>query len=113
MEYHPNQTSDSTSAEISKYLRTIFINLTNIQGLYDKNPKQFKNTKFIPEISWKEFYKISKKIKFKPGQHFVLDKIAAKIILENKIPTYIFGKNLKNLDNFLKNKKFVGTKIEG
>tara|TARA_Y100000034_G_C6869145_1_gene396530 strand:+ start:490 stop:1176 length:687 start_codon:yes stop_codon:yes gene_type:complete len=113
LEYHPDQTSDSTSAEIAESLKTIFINLTNVSGLYDKNPKQFKSAKLIPRISWKEFYKTSKKIKFKPGQHFILDKTAAKIILENKIPTYILGKDLRQLGNFLKGKKFIGTRIEG
>ena len=111
LEYHPNQTSDSTSAEIAENLKTIFINLTNVQGLYDKNPKKFKTVRFIPEISWKKFYEISKKIKFQPGQHFVLDQTAAKIILENKIKTYILGKDLRNLDNVLNNKEFKGTRI--
>ena len=97
----------------SNLLRSsIFINLTNVSGLYDRNPKKFKNAKFIPKISWTNFYKIAVKMKFKPGQHFVLDQKASKMILKNKIPTYILGKNLNNLNNFLKNKKFKGTIIE-
>jgi len=113
LEYKPNQTSDSTSAEIAKKFNSIFINLTNVKGLHDKNPKKFKDAKFIPEISWKEFDKLANKTKFKPGQHFVLDQTASKIILENKIPTYILGKNMKHLGNLLNEKKFVGTKILG
>ena len=112
LEYKADQTSDSTTAEIAKNLKSIFINLTNVSGLYDLNPKKFKNAKFIPKISWTNFYKIAVKMKFKPGQHFVLDQKASKMILKNKIPTYILGKNLNNLNNFLKNKKFKGTIIE-
>ncbi len=111
LEYKPNQTSDSTSAEIAKKFKTDFINLTNVSGLHNRNPKKYKNTKFISRISWKKFNKIANKIKFKPGQHFVLDQKAAKIIMENKIKTYILGKNLKNLDKLLNNKKFKGTII--
>ena len=111
LEYKPEQTSDSTAAEIAKYFKTIFINLTNVQGLYDKNPAKYKNAKFISKISLKDFHKITDKNKFKPGQHFVLDQTASKIILENKITTYILGKNLKQFDNVLKNKKFKGTVI--
>ena len=111
LEYKPNQTSDSTSAEIAKYFKTEFINLTNVDGLYDKDPKKHKNVKFIPAISWENFNKSASKIKYEPGQHFVLDSIAAKIILENKIPTYILGKSTSNLDSFLKGKKFKGTII--
>ncbi len=113
LEYKPNQTSDSTSAEIAKELRTIFINLTDVSGLYDKNPKKFKNAKFIPKIGWKDFQKMAGKMKYKPGQHFVLDQTAANMIMKNKITTYILGKDMGNLDNFLKRKKFRGTMIGG
>ena len=113
LEYKPKQTSDSTSAEIARKFKTEFINITNVKGLYDKNPKQFKTAKFISRISWKDFHKMANATKFKPGQHFVLDHTASKIIMENKIPTYIInGKTLKQLDNLLKKKKFIGTIIE-
>jgi uridylate kinase len=111
LEYKPEQTSDSTSAEIAENLKTIFINLTVVPNLYDKNPKEFKNAKVIPEITWNKFNKMANKIKFKPGQHFILDQTAAKIILKSKIKTYILGKDLRNLDNVLNGKKFKGTII--
>lgn len=113
LEYRPKQTSDSTSAEIAKHFKCDFINLTNVAGLYDKNPKKFKNAKFISEISWKEFDRIANKMKYKPGQHFVLDQTASGIILKNKITTYIIGEDLKQLDNLLNNGKFKGTRIQG
>ncbi len=111
LEYKPNQTSDSTAAGIAKYFKTKFINLTNVKGLYDKNPKKFKNAKFIEKISWKDFNDMANKMKFKPGQHFVLDQTASKMIMKNKIPTYIIGNDLNQLDNLLKGKKFKGTSI--
>jgi len=113
LEYHPKRTSDSTSAEIAEVFKCNFINLTDVSGLHDKNPKEFKNAKFIPNISWKEFNKMANKIKFKPGQHFVLDQKAARIIMKNKITTYILGEDIKQLDNLLNGKKFIGTKIQG
>lgn len=113
LEYKPNQTSDATAVEIASHFKTIFINLTDVSGLHDKNPKKFKDAKFIPKISWAEFNKMADKNKYKPGQHFVLDQTASKMILKNKITTYILGKNLKNLDNLLNNRKFRGTVIQG
>jgi len=113
LEYKPKQTSDSTAAEIAKYFRSEFINLTNVSGLHDKNPKKYKNAKFIPEINWKDFDEMANESKFKPGQHFVLDQTASKIIMKNKIPTYIIGEDLKQLDNLLNERKFKGTKISG
>ncbi|VVB84098.1 Uridylate kinase [uncultured archaeon] len=113
LEYKPNQTSDSTAAEIARKFKAIFVNLTNIAGLYDKNPAEYKNAKFIPKISWEDFNKMANKLKFKPGQHFVLDQSASRIIMHNKIKTYIIGKDMVQFDNLLKNKKFKGTAIGG
>jgi len=111
LRYAKNQTSDTTSAKLAHYLKSPFINLTNVKGLYDKNPKKFRSAKFIPEISHKEFLKIANKIEFKPGQHFVLDQKAAKIIKKHNITTYILGPDLSNLNNLLKGKHFIGTII--
>ena len=112
LEYKPNQTSDSTAAEISRAFKAPFINLTNVKGLYDKNPLKFKKAKYIPKITWKNFNERAQALKFKPGQHFVLDQTASKMILKHKIPTYLI-KDLKQLNNFLKRKKFIGTTIQG
>jgi uridylate kinase len=112
LNYKTGATSDSNAVEIAAYFKTYFINLTNVQGLYDKNPKKHKNAKFISNISWKAFYNMASKIAFKPGQHFVLDQSSAKIIMDKKIKTHILGKNMKNLDSFLKGKKFKATIIQ-
>ncbi len=111
--YQPQSTSDSGSALLSRYFKTDFINLTNVTGLYDKNPKEHKDARFFPEISWQGLHKMATRNKFTPGQHFVIDQTASKIILDNKITTYILGKNLKNLDNLLNGKKFTGTIVQG
>lgn len=113
LRYAPNQTSDSTAAKLADYLKTKFINITNVDGLYTNNPLKNKKAKFISAISWKDFEKRALKIKYKPGQHFVLDQKAAKIIKKDRIITYIIGKNLSSLRNLLENKSFKGTTIKG
>ena len=104
-------TSDTTAAKLSHFLKTDFINMTNVKGLFSADPRKDKNAKFIPKISWKEFESIALRIKHHAGQHFVLDQDAASIIRENKIKTYIISPSLKNLENVLKGKKFIGTLI--
>jgi len=113
LRYSSNSTSDSTAAKLSHFLKAEFINITNVNGLYTSNPKKNKNAKLIKKISWKNFEKIAHKIKFKAGQHFVLDQQAASIIRKYKIPAYIIGPNLKNLSNLLEKKKLTGTFIQG
>ena len=113
LEYHPNQTSDTTSAQIAKELGAEFINITNVDGLFTSNPKKNKNAKLIKEISWKGFHDIASKMAFHPGQHFVLDQKASKIIMDHNIKTYIVGGNLNNLNKVLNGEEFRGTLIFG
>ena len=113
LEYKPTQTSDSTAAELAKHFKAPFINLTNVPGLYNKNPMEHKDARLILRISWNEFCSMANGNKYKPGQHFVLDQTAAKIIAKEQIPTYILGKDLKQLEAVLKYRNFKGTLIKG
>ena len=107
----PNMTSDGNAAQVAEMIKAdFFVNITNVKGLYTKHPK-LRGAKFIPEISYSDFLKKAKKIKYKAGQHFVLDKPAAEIIKKAEIRTYIVGKDLKNLKRVLNGKSFVGTVI--
>ena len=99
LKYDTTSTTDSNAALISKEFNCDFVNLTDVPGLFDKNPKKFKDAKFIPKISWKNFDKLTNKIKFYPGQHFVLDQKASDIVMKNKIKTIIIGDDLNQLDN--------------
>lgn len=111
LRYAPNQTSDTTAAKLASYIGSEFINLTNVPGLYTSDPRKNKGAKLIPHISWKEFEKKAHQIEFHPGEHFVLDQKAATLIRKNKIHTFILGKDARNLDAFLRYKKWKGTTI--
>ncbi len=108
--YKKDQTSDSTAIEVAKRLKSKFINITDVKGLYTKDPNKYKDAKLVKEISREKFYKIANEIKFKPGQHFVIDQHASKLIVENKITAYVIKEN-KELNNILQGKKFIGTII--
>lgn len=112
LRFEKNSTSDGTAAKLSDFVKaSFFVNMTNVKGLFSDNPKTNPKAKFIPNESWKNFEARALKIKHHPGQHFVLDQQAATFIRKKKIPTYIISGNTKNLDNLLKGKKFIGTKI--
>ncbi len=112
LEYKENQTSDSTAAEIAKKLKArSFVNLSNVAGLYDKDPSRDRGARLILQISWSDFYKMANRQKFKPGQHFILDQTASRIIMKNKIKTYLLGSKIEEFANFLKDKKFKGTVV--
>ncbi len=109
--FQPNMTSDGDAAQIAGYLKAkLFVNLTNVGGLYNKDPNKFKNAELISRVSYAKFLDMVKKIKYKAGQHFVLDQSAAEIIAKAQIKTIIInGRNFNNLANLFSDKKFTGT----
>ncbi len=111
--FQPKMTSDGDAAQISEYLKAkLFVNLTNVDGLYDKNPLKYKTAKLTTQLDYKSFLQIVNKIKYEAGQHFILDQAAAKIITKAKIKTLIInGNKLENINYYLNNKKFLGTLI--
>ena len=108
----PGKTSDGTTADIARFLKAkAMYNLTNVKGLFDKDPSANKKAKFISNISREDFRKVMAMVHEKPGQHFVLDSYAEKIAREAKIRVVIL-KGMGNLLKAVEGKKFVGTIIE-
>lgn len=107
----PGRTSDGTTAEIARYLKAnALINITNVKGLYNKDPRKHKDARFIPKISHSDFARRIAKIKEGPGQHFVLDSVAARIARKARMKVVIL-KSMKNLEQYLKGRSFTGTLI--
>lgn len=112
LRYAPDQTSDTNAVKLANYFKTDFINLTNVKGLYDKNPFKDKSAKFLPRATIKEFEKIVMAVPQKPGMHAPVDHSAMKLIKKHKIRTIIIGRDAKQFDNFLNGKAFEGTIVE-
>ena len=110
--WKPGWSTDYCSVIIAKDsgLKTI-INLTNIDYVYDKDPRKFPDAKQIKEINWKDFRKIVGD-KWTPGLSAPFDPRASKMAEILKIKVVIInGKNLDRLEDFLNNKPFIGTII--
>ena len=93
------------------YSAKTIINLSNIDKVYDKDPRKFKNAKSYDKISWDAFRKIVGD-KWTPGIHAPFDPVAAKKAQELGVKVVVMdGSHLENLENYLNGKKFVGTVI--
>lgn len=105
----PGRSTDANAAIAAKNA-DLFIKLTNVSGIYDKDPKKHKSAKKINKISFNELKKINHKNK--PNDYGVLDSMAIELIRKNKIPTVVCnGRDPKIIFDILKGKK-IGTKIE-
>jgi uridylate kinase len=110
--WKPGASSDNMAVNLAKHLgaKTV-INLSNIDYVYDKNPKEFADAKPIPKMSWPDFFQLIGK-DWKPGMNAPFDPIASKLAQELELKVVILnGKNTKNLADYLKGNNFIGTTI--
>lgn len=108
----PGSSSDKDAVLLAKTFgaKTI-VNLTNVDYVYDKNPKKFKDTKPLKNITWSDFKKIVG-VKWDPGANWPFDPVAAKLAQNYKLRVIVCnGRKLENFKNILLGKKFVGTMI--
>jgi uridylate kinase len=111
--YKPGWTTDTDAALIAKSMKAdMLINITDVKGIYTKDPDKYKNAKLIPRMNWEEFEKMFGKKITGAGKHYVFDPLAGQICKKNKIKVIVIGKDLKNLERILSSKKFVGTTID-
>ncbi len=88
------------------------INLSNVDHVYDKDPKRYKDAKKIERIDWQGFRRIIGNRWF-PGLNLPFDPIASKQAQQIGLKIVILnGKRLGNLKKFLQGKKFKGTVIK-
>ncbi|HLN19396.1 MAG TPA: UMP kinase [Patescibacteria group bacterium] len=111
--WRPGFSTDFDAVTLGKYFNAKqIVNLSNIDYAYDKDPKKFSDAKKIKETSWKEFRKIVGS-KWDPGMNVPFDPVASKVAEESAMEVVIMnGRKIKNIENYLEGKKFIGTVIK-
>lgn len=111
--WRPGNSTDYDAVILAKYMNIKkVVNLSNIDYVYNKDPRKFPDAKKIEKISWKDFRKIVGD-KWDPGMNAPFDPIASKIAQEENMEVAIMnGKDLINLNNYFDGKKFKGTVIK-
>jgi uridylate kinase len=110
--WQPGCSTDYDAVLIAKNLGAArLVNLSNIDYVYDSDPKKNPQAKKIEKISWTEFRKLIPE-EWDPGLSSPFDPIAAKeaeaLGLEVAI---INGEKLEEFSNYLEGKPFIGTVI--
>lgn len=106
----PGRSTDANAAlAAAKIEADLIIKLTDVDGIYDKNPKHFPDAKKLDEISFKDVMKYA--TDGKPGDYGIFDKLALKTIKKNKIRTVIInGNEPRNILKVLSGER-IGTVI--
>lgn len=109
---HPGQSTNATAALIAEKVGAIrFVNATDIDGIYDSDPRSNKKARMFKDITVKKCRALLGGENSMAGGYDLMDIVALKVIERSKIPTVvIMSEPSKIKDAVLKNKAF-GTRI--
>lgn len=100
---------DAVKAAVDLGFETV-VNLSNIDYVYDKDPK-LAGAKPFEKLTWDEYFGIVGE-EWSFGKHVPFDQIASKLARDNSIKVVIAnGKDLENLKAILSHKPYKGTTI--
>ncbi|MDD9952974.1 MAG: UMP kinase [Candidatus Woesearchaeota archaeon] len=109
--WKPGCSTDTDAILLAENLNiTKVINLSNIDHVYDKDPKKHEDARPIKETSWQEFRALLPN-EWSPGLNAPFDPIAAEKAAALNITVAIMGGDMNNLNNYLAGKPFTGTTI--
>ena len=111
--YLPGSSSDLDAVMWAKNYKADFVvNFCNVDYIYEKDPNKHKDAKKLEKLDWNTMQKLVG-TKWKAGANHPFDPTATKVAKKLKLKlVFMNGKNIKNIDNFLKCKKFVGSVVE-
>ncbi|MDP2838152.1 MAG: UMP kinase, partial [Candidatus Moranbacteria bacterium] len=88
------------------------INLSNIERVYNKDPRAHADAVPYDTMTWKEFRKLVGN-KWNPGMNVPFDPIASEMAEKENMEVAIMnGGDLTNVTNYVAGKEFVGTLIK-
>lgn len=111
---HPGQSTNATSALIAETVRaSMFLNATDVNGIYDSDPKKNKDAKLFKRITVKECMGILGSESSMAGKYELIDIVALKVIERSKIPTRVLRSNINDIKHAINKdiKHHVGTEI--
>ena len=108
---HPGQSTNGTAALIAEKINAEqFLNATDVDGVYDRDPNKFKNAKKFKRIELKNLRNMLVHEDSLAGGYDLMDIVALKIIERSKIKTRILKADIKTLEKAIKGVD-VGTEI--
>ena len=100
---HPGQSTNATAALIAEKIRaSVFLNATDVDGVYDSDPNKNKNAKKFKQIELKKLRNMLVHQESIAGGYDLMDIVALKVIERSKIKTRIIKADIKTLEKAIK-----------
>lgn len=111
----PGRSNDWNALEIANVFGVNkIIDMKNVDGVYDRDPKKFPDAKFLEKLTWEEYLNvIGNPQEHVPGANYPVDPVTAARAKELQITYQIVGEELGNLKNTIVESQFRGTIIQG
>jgi len=109
----PGHSTDAVAALLAEFVKAdLFINASDVDYIYDKDPKKYRDAKKLEKVPINKLLELTSKNSIEAGKFPLMDILAVKIIERSKIRTiFLYAKDLSNLENAIKGKKFKGSEI--
>ena len=109
----PGQTTDAVAAVLAERVgASVFINVTSVDGIYDKDPKKHKDAKHFTAITQAELLGIVGGTALGAGSNNVLDIVAARVVERSHIPLVVIeGKDPENVSSAILTGQYRGTVV--
>lgn len=87
------------------------VNLSNIEYVYDSDPRENENAKPFTKLSWADYRAIVGD-EWHPGLNAPFDPVASKVAQESEMKIVILkATNIDNIEKYLEGKEYKGTLI--
>jgi uridylate kinase len=111
----PGHTTDGVAALLAARLRAErFVNATDVDGLYEEDPRTHPDARRIAHLRWPEFRRrVHAAASGEAGQNFVFDRLGADTLSRAGIPLAIVqGRDLANLERAIRGRAFAGSRVD-
>jgi uridylate kinase len=87
---HPGQSTNATSAQIAEKINaSMFVNATDVDGIYNKDPNKYKNAKLFKKIKVRELRNMLAHESAMAGAYDLMDIVALKVIERSRLNTRV------------------------
>ncbi|MFO8019480.1 MAG: UMP kinase [Promethearchaeia archaeon] len=114
----PGQSTTSVACEVAEFVNAeILVILTDVKGIYDKDPKKYPDAKLLDRLTYSELQKLiltsSENDQAAAGEYRIFDAVSLQILKRSKIRTIVTsGLELQEFKKFWKGKKqLIGTEL--
>lgn len=109
----PGQSTTSVALEVAEFINADeLVILTDVEGIYDKDPKKFDDAKLLESLTYADLQEIiinsSGDKQAAAGEYRIFDVVSLQILKRSKIKTKVMsGKDLKEFEKYWKGEEDI------